>query len=82
MNDYEYGPEERAEIRAEREEQINNHLLKVCSPGTLNDFKEWIEEETNFELYYTDDWLETNTGKLFTTQAVYKKYLVKDLKAV
>jgi hypothetical protein len=59
------------EIRAEMDEAIRNELLKFCPRQLLDQFKEWIEEETNYHLYWTGDWINTKNNALVSTETLY-----------
>lgn len=61
------------EIRAEREEQLNNRLLKVCSLDELENFREYTEDN-NWELYWNDGWINLKTRKLISIERLYGMY--------
>lgn len=65
---------EQAEIRAEYEEQIKKALLKVCPADELDIFFEWMEEETNYRLYWNDEWINTTTQRFHQLDAIYEEF--------
>jgi hypothetical protein len=64
--------QDQLEIRAEMDAAIERELLKFCCPQQLEAFKEWIQEETRYELYWNGDWIDTKTRGLISTETLYK----------
>jgi hypothetical protein len=66
---------EQLEIRAEIDEQIIRELGKFCNGEQLDQFKEWIEEETNWQMFWKDStWIDTKTNKLITTGELHERF--------
>lgn len=68
--------EDQLEIRAEMDEQVIKELTKVCSPDEVDLMKEWIEEETNYCLYWTGDWINTTTKIFVPLAKIYDEFKI------
>ena len=67
---------DKAEMRAEREEQMREKLIPVCGHWNYEEFKEWIREETNWAIYEGSNrsWINTKTRKVISTETLYQLY--------
>lgn len=63
---------EQKEIRAEFDEMIRVELSRVCEPHELDNFHDWLTEESPYEQYHRSTWVNTYTGALYSTETIYR----------